>query len=183
MVEFYTRFRKMDGNNMKANWRLILISFLVMLILIGAGCVNNPTTTLTGDSTSELPYRIESFLTISKAPKIGETAEVTFTVNVIKLDASHPKEGLAKSKAWIDFYWTNTKGSYSEAYGAVQIPLEEVKMSGELPWEGSYSNGLTLKGRFQLPREGIWSIRASFYGEGWLYGTGHSIEVAVEPMV
>jgi hypothetical protein len=35
----------MEGNNMKANRGLILISFLAMLILITVGCVNNSTTT------------------------------------------------------------------------------------------------------------------------------------------
>jgi hypothetical protein len=100
------------------------------------------TPTITTTSHDDSPYRINSTITLSAAPKIGETVELTFTVDVIKLDASHPKEGLVKSKAWIDFYWTNTKGSFSEAYSSVQIPTEEVLGSGEFPWEGSYSKGL-----------------------------------------
>jgi hypothetical protein len=43
--------RKMERNKMKANWKLILISFLAILIFTTAGCVNNSTTNITtGDS-------------------------------------------------------------------------------------------------------------------------------------
>jgi hypothetical protein len=141
------------------------------------------TTSATSDTTTEvttLPYEFDTNLTISSAPKLGETVDLTFTVDIIKLDASHPREGLANSKAWIDFYWTNTKGSYSEAYSSVQIPLDQVLVDGNLSWEGSYSKGFTLKGKFKLPREGIWSIVGRFNGEGWNSGgAGADLEVAV----
>jgi hypothetical protein len=136
--------------------------------------------TMTTGIVDDLPYRTYSSLTLSAAPKLGEIADLTFTVDIIKLDASHPSEGLAKSKAWIDFYWTNTEGSYSEAYRPVQIPLEEIFVDGDLTWEGSYNKGFTLQGKIKLPREGIWSIFARFYGEGWNSGGfGAELEVAV----
>jgi hypothetical protein len=207
---------------MKANWRLVLISFLAMLILIAAGCVNNSnTTTLTGDSTSnstsistqtsttstiptststsiytstspssttntstslttELPYRTDSTMTLSATPKLNKTVDLIFTINVIKSDTvMQPAAEIAKSKAWIDFYWTNIHGSYSEAYSSVQIPSEKILVGGELPWGGSYSSGLTLHSKIKLPDEGIWSIRSRFYGEGWQAGAGREINVVV----
>jgi hypothetical protein len=182
---------------------LFLFGVFLPISLISFSCINPTTLTTTGVTSSissmtspattftessppttsidtELPYRIDSILTISTAPKLGESADLTFTVDVIKLDEQlHPKAGLAKSKAWIDFYWTNIHGSYSEAYSSVQIPLDEVEASSSLSWNGSYNKGFTLKGKFQLPKEGIWNIRGHFVGEGWSYGTGAEVEVAV----
>lgn len=171
------------------------VLLILALLLLVSACDNNgttqpdgtstqPTDNPTSSSTSSItvtprPYEYDNTLTLSKAPKIGETAELTFMVDVIKLDESHPEEGLAKSRAWIDFYWTNTKGSFSEAYGSVQIPIEEVSVNDELSWEGSYDDALTLHGEIKLPREGIWSIIGRFYGEGWSTGFGAEIEVAV----
>jgi hypothetical protein len=129
---------------------------------------------------SEPPYRTDGVLTISKAPKLNETADLIFVIKVVRSDANiQPFAGLARSKAWIDFYWTNTQGSYSEAYSSIQVPSEEVTISGELPWQGSYSEGLTLHSQIKLTREGVWRIQARFYGEGWQAGAGNEIEVAV----
>ena len=168
--------------NIKAKlFRNILASVFLMGVVMAAGCKLTSTTGNTTTESTTLPWDIESHLTISKAPKIGETVDLTFTVDVIRLqdEQYHPSAGLAKSKAWLDFYWTNTQGSYSEAYSSVQIPVDEAVVSGEFPWEGSYSKGFTLHSKIKLPREGIWSIRGNFIGEGWSYGTGAAIEVAV----
>jgi hypothetical protein len=168
--------------------KFVILSLILILILINTSCTvsiqsTTPTTnqnSLDITATTELPYRTDTIFTLSKAPKPGETADLTFTIKVVKSDPNvQPFEGLARSKAWIDFYWTNTQGSYSEAYTSVQIPSEEVIVSGELPWAGSYSDNLTLHSKIKLPREGIWSIRSRFYGEGWTAGAGHEIEVAV----
>jgi hypothetical protein len=169
----------------------IFISAFVTAVLLFTGCEQvvttstGPTPSPINESTTsplstELPYRFDSTIVLSQAPKIGETAELTLTVDIIRLDEeTHPREGLARSKAGIDFYWTNIHGSFSEAYSSVQIPVEEVLVDGELTWEGSYTDGLTLHGKIKLPREGIWSIRGHFIGEGWSYGTGDEVEVAV----
>jgi hypothetical protein len=103
------------------------------------------------------------------------------TIDIIKLDEQRqPREGLAKARVSLEFYWTNTKGSFSEAYTPVLVPAEECVISGELPWEGSYNDVLTLHSTIQLPREGIWSIQGHFTGEGWTYSPfGADIEVAV----
>jgi hypothetical protein len=176
---------------MKSRTSLIKLGLgLILSSALLAGCTSptysteaTETTTpvsLTTSDTTQLPYRTDSTLTLSSAPKIGETVELTFTVKVVKSDkTSQPYEGLARSKAWIDFYWTNTKGSYSEAYTPVQIPATEVMTNGDFPWEGSYKDGLTLHSKIQLPKEGIWSIRGRFYGEGWQAGASSEVEVAV----
>jgi hypothetical protein len=174
----------------KISLTILALAFILSGTLLTSCTTNNSTsspvvtetTSLspTTPDTTQLPYRTDCTLTLSSAPKIGETAELTFTVKVVRSDKTYqPYEGLAKSKAWIDFYWTNTKGSYYEAYTPVQIPATEVMTDGDFPWEGSYKDGLTLRGKIQLPKEGIWSIRGRFYGEGWQVGAGNEIEVAV----
>jgi hypothetical protein len=149
----------------------------------------SPTTPITTNATdpvsptpsfSSLPYRTDCTLTLNQTPKLGEEAELTFTVNVLESDDNYqPYQGLARSKAWIDFYWTNTSGSFSEASSSLQVPAEKVLVSGELPWEGSYSKGLTLHGTVKLTHDGIWSIRGHFLGEGWKTGTSAEIRLAV----
>jgi hypothetical protein len=134
----------------------------------------------TSEASDELPYRTDSSLTVTPLPKLGETVELTFTIKVVRSDdKNQPYAGLARSKASLDFYWTNTQGSYSEAYSFVQVPVEEVVESGDFPWQGSYKDGLTLRSQVKLPKEGIWSIQGNFSGEGWLAGAGTRIEVAV----
>jgi hypothetical protein len=140
-----------------------------------------PTSTSTTPTTSEPPYKSDCTLTFSAVPKLGETVDLTFTIKIIKLDErSQPAAGLAHAKASLSFQWTNTQGSYSEAYSPVQIPAEEVTISGELPWEGSYKDGLVLHSKIKLPHDGIWEISGSFTGEGWRYiGIGAGTRVAV----
>jgi hypothetical protein len=156
----------------------MLIPVILVTLLFFTGCTQantNPT-----PSATTTPGRIDRGLTLSQPPVLGKTVDFTFIVDVVELyEKSYPKEGLARSKAWIDFYWTNIHGSFSEAYSPVQIPSEEVVIGGDLPWEGSYTDKLTLHGKIKLNREGIWSIRARFTGEGWSHATGAEIEVAV----
>jgi hypothetical protein len=180
---------------MKRKGKISLTIFGLVLILSSVlltGCITkSPTSSTeatgtttpvspTTSDTTQLPYRTDCTLTLSSAPKIREMVELTFTVKVVRSDDRYqPSAGLIKSKAWMDTYWTNTKGSYSEAYTPVQIPAKEVMTESDFPWEGSYKDGLTLHGKIQLPKEGIWSIRGRFYGEGWQAGAGSEVEVAV----
>jgi hypothetical protein len=99
-------------------------------------------------------------------PKPGET--VNLTLDVKSASGYFPK-GTEKSKAWIEFYWSNTRGSYSEAKYATRIPLEEVVVSGESSWEGDLTSvkNIQLNCKIRLPREGVWQIMGYFSGEGW----------------
>jgi hypothetical protein len=169
--------------------RLLLV-LLATLFLAGCNSSSETTSFTTGitstltsttPATSEPPYKSDCTLTFSAVPKLGQTVDLTFTIKIIKLDERmQPTAGLAHAKASLRFQWTNTQGSYSEAYSPVQIPAEEVMISGELPWEGSYKDGLALHSKIKLPHDGIWEISGGFTGEGWSYsGIGAGTRVAV----
>jgi hypothetical protein len=79
---------------MKLKIRFVLISMLMLIYLISGLFPNQFTVKadsltqlseadLTDENTfSDLPYRTDSSLTLSTAPKIGEMAELTFTIKV-----------------------------------------------------------------------------------------------------
>jgi hypothetical protein len=77
--------------------------------------------------------------------------------------------GTDNAQAWLEFWWTNTNGSYLEAKQAVQIPLSEVVISGDTTWQGNYKEKghIELHCTIQLPKEGVWRIEGYFTGEGW----------------
>jgi hypothetical protein len=86
----------------------------------------------------------------------------------INIDEDYKKQyvqGIKESIAWIEFYWNNTRGSYSEAKYAVKIPAEEVVVSGDTNWEGNLLENIQLCSQIRLPREGIWKIKAFFSAE------------------
>jgi hypothetical protein len=139
----------------------VIIGLLATLFLAGCNSPNKTTTSTATIFSSEPP--ITTDFNLSRPPKLGETAELT-----LKITRVQRQDGLAHSKAWIDFYWTNIHGSYAEACTEVKIPLEEVLVSGETSWEGNFNESrLDLHSKIQLPREGIWSIQYNFAGEGW----------------
>ena len=142
------------------------ILFLVLAILLIAipGC--------NGTETGSFPedYRRNAGMTISLSPvpKVGETTELTF------IPAGHNApalslEDFSNTRVWVEFYYANTRGSYSEAKYAVSIPYDEVLVSGRLTWEGNLndnSNTIELGGTIQLPREGFWYITGYVEAEG-----------------
>jgi hypothetical protein len=107
---------------------------------------------------------IDTF-TLSHAPKIGETAVFSFSIEP-GFYTSNPQNlpediSNVKARVWVEFLYANTQGSYSEAKYGVIIPYDEVLVSGQLTWEGNPfdTNGaLELGGMIQLPREGVWEI-------------------------
>jgi hypothetical protein len=132
---------------------------------------SSPTSTSPDTSSStvvDLPA-ITLQLTLSNAPKLGETAEMEFILQTNSHAIEDFPPGLEKAHAWIEFYWTNINGSYSEAVRANSVPSGEVLISGELDWEGNYNieQSLNLYSQIQLPREGIWQIKGFLSGEGW----------------
>jgi hypothetical protein len=109
-------------------FKKVSILFLVLTIIIIAipGCDNSGNDSL---PTSPEDYRGSEGMTLSLSPvpKLGETAELTFYPTAMYIE---DPEGLAKAQVWVEFYYANTRGSYSEAKYAVPIPLEEVLVSG-----------------------------------------------------
>jgi len=68
-----------------------------------------------------------------------ETAEMTYTFDVVNSDFLPGRPGAEDAKAWIEFWWTDPAGSYLTAKQAVQIPVSEVVVSGNTTWEGDYT--------------------------------------------
>jgi hypothetical protein len=100
-------------------------------------------------------------LSLTPAPKLGETAELTYIVNIRDDALGYFGQSLANAKAWIDFEWTNIQGSYTEAKHSIQIPLSETAVSGNMTWQGNALANRNIKAidcQIRLPREGVWKI-------------------------
>lgn len=110
-------------------------------------------------------------LTLSKPPKLGDTAEITFKAFLKYFTWVYYKnipQDTAKTRMWIKFTRANIKGSYSEAKYAVEVPLEQVLVKGDLSWEGNpFQNGdvIELHSTIKFPQEGVWLISSYFSGE------------------
>lgn len=134
---------------------------------VSSGTTTSTTkTTSTSKTTSSTTITTDSpifhIFKLSRAPKLGQTTELTFKVTKVQ-----PQPGISTARIWLDFYWINTNGSYAEALNNVKIPLEEVVVGGETDWEGDYNESLVdLRSTIKITREGIWNIRANFSGEG-----------------
>jgi hypothetical protein len=184
---------RQGGDFLRKLYRKLIIGIslvLVFMIVSLPGCSSSgpsspPTRSTTMKSaetypSTPLPYSLD--FNLSKAPALGETVDLTFAMNDIRqlYGSDQPKEGLAKSSAWVDFYWTNIHGSYTEAGTTTQIPLAEVLVSGETKWEGNFNESrFNLRSKIQLPREGIWRIQWNFTGEGWSKKFEGTMKVAV----
>ncbi len=149
----------------KLFYLLIVISLLIPVI----SCQNSsgsPPPVVT-DTANTFPFYFT--LKLSEIPQLGQTAELSFSFGLQMpslLDDDQPKEGLANGKAWLDFYWINPEGSYSDAKHGVLVPLSEVLINGTTNIQGNVReqhNMCTIK----LPHEGIWKIVGNVQGEGW----------------
>ena len=159
---------------------IFLPSFLFVLLLV-SGCTSLSNTemtssypenfTLTGSLSNAGNTPIDSFA-LSQAPKTGETAELTFPVELgfYTNSPNLPDDtNNVEARAWVEFSYANTQGSYSEAEHGIPIPYDEVLVSGQLAWEGNpfdINDTLNLGGTIQLPREGIWNITGYLQAEG-----------------
>jgi hypothetical protein len=168
----------------------ILVITLAALIVFNCGCkgLADESHASTSNSTSPLESAPTNFSSIpmatsppwgygvklSSAPKLGETANATFVLDIRREAETASQFKFANwdpkhCKAGLEFYWTNINGSYEEAKQAVAIPLSEVLVTGNATWVGDafLNNHKTLINcTVKLPREGIWHIVSYFYGEG-----------------
>jgi hypothetical protein len=134
-------------------------------------------------TTTQSPFYF--LLGISNAPKLGETADLSLVFNIEDiggLDANlgQTKESLTNARTWVEFYWMNTNGRYSEARQAISIPNEEVFVNNNL---ASSVNALTgkveLHSTVRFPKEGVWLIWGHFSGDGWKKSIDSIIRIAV----
>ena len=146
--------------------KISILSLVLAILLIAIPGCNGAET----ESLPRAPWDYESgegmSLSLSSVPRLGETAELTFDP-VTGMVPNPPS--LTKARVWVEFYYANTKGSYSEAKYAVPVPIEEVLVSGELSWEGNMlEEGIQeLHATVQLPREGVWIVFGFLRGKGW----------------
>jgi hypothetical protein len=134
-----------------------------------------------GNASGWVQAPIDLDLSLSRPPKIGETAELDFSVSISPIWVENEPQSFENARAWVEFSYANHKGSYLEARNTVMIPMDEVLVSGELYWEGNAveNNEIELHGTVRLPREGIWIIRGCFPVEGFGKPLEDRITVAV----
>jgi hypothetical protein len=99
-------------------------------------------------------------------PKLGEESELTFILKFNKITFAYQKmdtKQLSNCNARLDFFWTNTHGSYSETRISSPVPISEVVVSGQTTWEGDAQNGIYLNCTIKIPREGIWRVQGTVY--------------------
>ena len=171
--------------NLRIKHLKLLVYSLIAISLLLTGCETTVITTTTStrtttsttiisttsvpttESTTSSPYFFN--IVVNPLPKIEETAELVLTVNTNDPKFYLNNPGTENAKAWIEFRWTNTNGSYLEAKQAVLVPLSEVVISGDTTWQGNYKEKghLELHCIIQPPKEGVWRIEGYFTGEGW----------------
>lgn len=137
------------------------------------------TTTIPTIEMTQMPYSI--VVAIKYPQKIGETAELLFTVHTNNIEFYQLHPGTENARMWLEFYWTNTQGSYYEAQHMVAVPLSEVVVSGDTTWQGNYKEKgyLQLKCIIQLPREGVWTIKGFISGQDWSEPLSDDTRIAV----
>jgi hypothetical protein len=119
------------------------------------------------------PSPIRVYLNISALPVLGENVELIFTVNINELWKEEwqgrKTEDLARSRAWIQFFWADIHGSYTAARKFAGVTLSDVSASGDLTWEGNAleNRNITLQSSIQIPREGVWKINGYFSTNNW----------------
>lgn len=110
-------------------------------------------------------------LTIDKAPKAGESAEVTF---YFAIDKDWVGGVVDITKVWIEFerydpalYYPSRKGVPKVSSSIIQpessVALEDILESGKLTWEGEplqKGDTLRLRGTVRFPEAGEWLVKA-----------------------
>jgi len=109
-------------------------------------------------------------LEMAKSPKVGDSAELAFVLQ----DGS-------RAQAWLEFYWTNTAGSYLDTRYPVQVDPKTVVVSGRTSWQvNSPESVVTQKDTVRFPRPGIWEIRGFFHDPGGQLFSDR-LQIAVKP--
>jgi len=185
---------------------LLLITMLfAAIILLITGCDSSrkeeETTSQIEDTQIETPPEgepAEITLKLSHAPKVGETAELTFTIDVltsglkpitkvwIEFERYDPSlryplgrgrtkernlERLSDRSDPSDFYYVQLKKKAAEQPETL-VPQELVMVSGDLNWEGSplkEGDKVRLSATVRFPEEGEWLVNAWWAGEEYLH--------------
>jgi len=134
-----------------------------------------PSQPVTPPSAPSLPIEVK--LTLSHAPKLGETAEAILTI-IANLPSGR---NLGNIQAWLEFSQIKTSGSYRESQEILEIASKDVLTAGELNWEGVLTSDAPLEFRadIKFPEEGIWEVTGYMEGDGgWI--RSNRVKVAVQ---
>jgi hypothetical protein len=145
--------------------------FITLAILV-TGCETTPNPTdlaasrsmMTADAV--LGPAMDVLFDFPSLPTLGEESTLTFILKINKNTIAYNKldtKQLSNCKARLDFFWTNTSGSYSEAKIYNPVPIDEVLVRGQPMWEGDALNGINLNCTIKIPREGIWRIQGTVF--------------------
>jgi hypothetical protein len=104
-------------------------------------------------------------LSIPSLPKPGETADFIINVKFNPGEQKNYPNGITNTRVWTEFYYTNPKGSYSEAKRAILIPPSKVVIEGLTSWEGDLVYNIQSSSKIRLPLEGVWQIMSYFASE------------------
>ena len=118
------------------------------------------------------PPPVSCKLELSQLPKVGDSTELTFNI--------YDEDGITDSQGWIEFYWTNIRGSYLETKCPVQVNPQDILVSGEASWQlnSPENNAVTLNSTIHFPEEGIWEIRGFFYNnDNQLFTASYKVAV------
>jgi hypothetical protein len=93
----------------------------------------------------EFPMTVQ--VDISKAPRLDEAVELTWTINSIR--------DMAEVNGWVNF-------RQMEGTEEVDVPAEDILVEGDLNWEGSLKKDIPiqLSAIIRFPEEGDWRIQA-----------------------
>jgi len=179
------------------NKTFILFLILPVLVISISGCTSSQEEGVTQPEQEEQDSGIQSGKTLqplgaplpttdvklelSKAPKVGETAELTMTVTT----RPDPRIGLGHGRAWLAFSRVDTSGSYrnyKESIRGVNISPEAVLTRGNVNWEGRATTDapLVFQTTVRFPEAGIWEVTGYFQRDGRSHPTFGSIKLAVE---
>ena len=112
-------------------------------------------------------------VSLPQPPKAGDSAELEFIL--------HDVNGIKNSQSWLEFYWTNTQGSYLETRNRIQIDPQDILLNGAASWyvDSPEDIDITLSDTIRFPKEGIWVITGFFYNnDKQLFSS--SIQIAVK---
>jgi hypothetical protein len=142
---------------------LLVVNFMI----VGCGSEdatnrNSTSSSISTNNTGSSPIPTSpdtsSQIIFSPLPKLNEEAQVTFVPSYSEEYSRQNAEKLSKAKAWLDFYWTDIHGSYSEAKKSTLVPLSEVLVGGQPTWEGNALDRVGLLYKIKLPKEGVWRV-------------------------
>jgi|WetSurMetagenome_2_1015567.scaffolds.fasta_scaffold564473_1 hypothetical protein len=111
-----------------------LISLVVLVALLFSSFPGINHIQVAGDLKNPVEYKpvmgyprppVSPEISFNSLPVLGEVTDMTFTVNVETFDLGmigENENGLVNARAYVEFYWTDIHGSYSEASSS-EFPL------------------------------------------------------------